>query len=207
MIHRRLASRPSPLGKCARHLPSVPPMGLLRSFAFFGGAALLLLASTRLVIPRVSEATGIEPVVAWFLVGGALVFLPLLFAGLLLVRQEARSSEGPRWTARLRFRHMDRTDWLWGIGALIVIGLLTGFIQAVGGAHFAEAKLHPQFMAFDPLSTGERTCICRDRPWACVMRGCPEWTAGSVFFVNPAGNAVSGGVSPVRPIVHALRTH
>lgn len=135
-------------------LPSIPPMGLLRSFAFFGGAALLLLASTRLVIPAVSEATGIERVVAWFLVGGALVFLPLLVGGLLLVRREPRSSEGPRWVARLRFRPMDRTDWLWGIGAVIVIGLLTGFIQAMEGALFGEVSLHPQFMAFQPLSTG-----------------------------------------------------
>lgn len=134
--------------------PFIPPLGLFRGLTIFGVAALLLFVSTRLVIPALSDATGMEPVVAWFLVGAVLVFLPILVVGLLLLRQEFRPSVARLWTDRLRFRRMNRMDWAWGIGALIVIGLLTGIIQSVMTATLEEPTFHPPFMAFDPLSEG-----------------------------------------------------
>lgn len=133
---------------------AVPPMGLLQGFVLFGAGALLLGLSTRLVIPAVSDGTAMEPVVAWFLVGGMLVFLPILLTGLFLLRQESRGSTARRWSARLRFRRMNRTDWAWGIGALIVIGLLTGSIQVLMGLFLDDPNLHPPFMAFEPLAPG-----------------------------------------------------
>jgi membrane protease YdiL (CAAX protease family) len=133
---------------------AVPPMGLLHGFLIFGGGALLLGLGTRLVIPAVSQGTALEPVVAWFLVGGLLVFLPILLFGLFLLRQEGWGSVAGLWSARLRFRRMNRTDWAWGIGALIVIGLLTGLIQVLMGLFLEDADLHPPFMAFEPLGPG-----------------------------------------------------
>lgn len=132
----------------------IPPLGWVGTLLVFGGAAVLLLVSTRLFIPAFSEAAGIEPVLAWFVIGGALVFGPIVLAAYWLVRREPTDGDGATWAARLRFRRMDGTDWLWAAGALLAVGLLTAAAQATVSAVEGGAALHPPFMAFEPLSAG-----------------------------------------------------
>ncbi|MBN1425997.1 CPBP family intramembrane metalloprotease [Candidatus Fermentibacteria bacterium] len=128
-------------------------MGWIHTLAGFGAAGLLLFVATHGLIPLLSAHTGREPILFWFLIGGFGVFAPLLMAGHLLIRREGH----PRnrlWTKRLRFRRMSRSDWAWGIGATIVIGILGAGIQAALGALGGGSDLHPPFMAFEPLSPG-----------------------------------------------------
>lgn len=131
-----------------------PPMGWIQTFGVYGGAAILLFVGTHVLIPALSERTGQEPIVFWFLVGGLGVFAPLIIAGLLLLRQEPPLRGPQLWTRRLRFRPMDRGDWLWGIGALIVIGALSAGIQAILITLLNDVHLHPSFMDVEPLSQG-----------------------------------------------------
>lgn len=121
----------------------------------FGGAGVLLYGSTHAILPWLSHATGLETVVCWFLAGGFGVFLPFFMAGFLMLRSETRREESFLWRDRLRLRRMNCGDWLWTIGVLVVIGVLSFGIQAVlslllpGGV-----KLQPSFMSLEPLSPG-----------------------------------------------------
>ena len=61
--------------ECSKSEPDgVPPLGLLGSAALFGAGALLLLITTRLVIPMLVTITESEPVVMWFLAASTVVF-------------------------------------------------------------------------------------------------------------------------------------
>lgn len=131
----------------------IRPTGWTQTLVIFGIASLMLYIATHGLIPILSRATGIEPIVFWFLVGGLGVFAPIVIGGYLLLRGEGRP-EGELWRERLRFRRMDRGDWVWGIGALILIGALTGGIQAGLGALLGGLDTEPPFMALEPLSQG-----------------------------------------------------
>jgi len=134
--------------------PGVPAMGWGGTLALFVAAGTVLLLGTRLLIPAVGDALGVERIIAWFLVAGGVVFLPLLAVGYLLLRQESRPGQRGGWGGRLRFRRMDRGDWFWTLGAVALILGLTAAIQLGLQAWHGDVDLHPPFMAFDPLSPG-----------------------------------------------------
>lgn len=129
-------------------------MGWAKSLALFVGAGTILLLGTQFVIPAVGDALDVELVVAWFLVAGGLVFLPLLGVGYVLLRQESRPLQRGTWAGRLRFRKMDRLDWFWTGGAVALIIGMTAVIQLGLQAWHGDVDLHPPFLAFDPLSPG-----------------------------------------------------
>ncbi len=132
----------------------IPAMGWIATLAIFGSAALLMFAATEFLIPAFSDATGLETVLSWFLVGGLAVFTPLVIVGYVLLRRESPLREQGRWATRLRFRRMDRGDWLWGVGAIAAIGVLSAIIQFALSTLDDGLDLHPSFMAFEPLSAG-----------------------------------------------------
>jgi membrane protease YdiL (CAAX protease family) len=92
----------------------------------------------------------VEPVIAWFLLGGAGVFLPLLLVAICMVRAES-DLRGPVWRERLRFRRLNKGDWAWSAVGLLGIAVATGLIML--GAQLAGSPLevHPSFMHLDPL--------------------------------------------------------
>lgn len=145
----------------------VPPMGWLHSLAIFVGAGALLWAGTRLAIPTLVTATGLEPIVLWFLVGGLGVFAPLVVFGVVLLRREAVTAAERGWQDRVRLRRMDRGDWLWTVGALAVIGVLTAGAQAALGALVDDPAVSPPFLTLEPLGPG--------RYWILVA-WLPFWT-------------------------------
>lgn len=129
-----------------------PPLGLVGSVLLFGGAGLLLLGATHGLIPRLGAATGVEPVLLWFAVSGLGVFLPLLLAAIVLLRQEATWNRPDLWRGRLRFRAMNAADWLWSLGGLFVIGILAVSCLAALKQIIGDVRLHPAFLRMEPLS-------------------------------------------------------
>jgi len=134
--------------------PQVPAFGIWPTLLLFSGGGLLLFASTHLLIPYLSEATGIEPVIFWFLTAGFLVFIPLVIAGYFLLRREMNVLQPKALFERLRFRKMTPRDWLWTGGAFMGIGILTGLIYFSLELIYGEVSLHPPFMAFETLDAG-----------------------------------------------------
>lgn len=135
-------------------MKTTPSFGFVSTLLAFGGAGVLLLISTRLLIPYFSESTVIEPVLLWFLTAGLLVFAPLILAGFLILKNEGVTDNRNRIFNRLRFRKPTRQDWLWIIGSLIIIGIFTAIFQFVVELFYEEVSLQPPFIAFETLDAG-----------------------------------------------------
>jgi membrane protease YdiL (CAAX protease family) len=129
-------------------------MGLGLSAVIFGGATVLLLVGTGVLIPYLHEITGLEHVLLWFLVAGLGVFTPLLLLALWLLQREGAFSQPNLWSGRLRFRRMSRRDWIWTIGAVVAIGMLSSVLMHVIQVLFGQMDHQPPFMAFEPLTPG-----------------------------------------------------
>jgi membrane protease YdiL (CAAX protease family) len=132
---------------------SLPPMSISQSRVIFIIAAVALLLHTQLFIPWLSDAAGIEIIVSWFLCAGLGVFLPLLIAAWVLLERE-----GPLrpsiWRERLRFRAMNREDWMWTLGGVLAIGTLSMVIMKLIEAFAGAVHTQPPFMRFEVLGPG-----------------------------------------------------
>jgi membrane protease YdiL (CAAX protease family) len=95
-----------------------------------------------------------EPIISWFIVGGFMVFIPIVIGGYLTVRAEGLPTDHREWATRLRLRGLDRGDWLWSVGGLVVTVVCILGVQSVLGVWGVELQLHPSFMAFEPLTPG-----------------------------------------------------
>ena len=127
-------------------------MGLISSMVLFGTASLALILETRYLIPSLSEASGQEPVVFWFLVAGLGLFTPLLIVATVILKNEGVLFKPGFWKRRLRFRQLHVMDWLWCIGAAIVIGLTSKIIMDGIVMITGQFDRSPPFMAFKPLT-------------------------------------------------------
>ena len=132
----------------------VPPIGFGSSTVLFGTGALLLLLTTRVVLPALRRTTQAEPVLLWFGAASACLFAPLVFVAGWLLYRESRTIGPPRWVDRLRLGPMVRHDWLWTFGGLGAVGLVTAGLIAALRALRSDAGLHPAFMAIEPLRPG-----------------------------------------------------
>ena len=133
-------------------------MGTGLSLAIFGTASIALILETHLLIPALSAATGLEPVVFWFIVAGLGMFAPLLITTALILKREGTLFQPGFWSSRLRFRCTNMGDWFWSLGAIIVIGMMslgvTKGLEIIAG----PMEHQPPFMSFEPL-TPERYWI------------------------------------------------
>ncbi|MES0038764.1 CPBP family intramembrane metalloprotease [Mesorhizobium sp. M0046] len=137
-----------------REGPEPPPLGLGGSAALFGAGALLLFLVTRVAVPAFVSASGAETVVVWFLAASIILFGPLLLTAALLLHRERRQGRLVPLGARLWLRPMNGGDWLWAVGGLAAVSVLTGGIGAALRMLQDGKTLHPSFMAFEPLGPG-----------------------------------------------------
>src|SRR5262249_39648140 len=113
-------------GRQGPGLDRVPPLGLVGSAAVFGTGAVLLFLTTQVAVPALVSATGAEPVLMWFLAASATLFGPLLLMAALLLYRERRAGRPESLGARLWLHPMNSGDWLWAVGGLAAVGILTG---------------------------------------------------------------------------------
>lgn len=130
--------------------PSLQRFGIVPTIIIFGAAAALLAFMTGPLHRQLTETTNLEPVVAWFLLGGAGVFVPLLLLSLYILLFEGNLCPSA-WRERLRFRPFNKGDLAWTVGGLIAITGATGLIML--GARLAghPLDLNPSFMRLEPL--------------------------------------------------------
>ncbi|MCK5033732.1 MAG: CPBP family intramembrane metalloprotease [Calditrichia bacterium] len=136
-------------------------IGLINSFLIFGIASLALFLETHFLIPFLSEKTGIEPIIFWLIVAGLGIFLPMLIVAHLILRNEGLKIDKDTWLNRLRFKKMNRADWLWSLGSIILIGILSSAIMKLLEIFIGQIESQPSFMIFEPLTP--------DRYWILLL--------------------------------------
>ncbi len=141
-------------------------IGLLKSLLIFGIASAALILETQFLIPYLSNRTGCEPIIFWFLVASLGLFLPLLILAYFILKSENVKIGKHTWQDRLRFRRMNKADWLWAIGAIIVIGISSFAIMNLLEVFTGKVENQPVFMSFEPLTP--------DRYWILLL-WLPYW--------------------------------
>lgn len=134
---------------------TLPPIGWSRSFAIFGGAAVLLFFVTGRLLPALAGRSSVEPLLLWFAAAGLILFPVLLLTGWALLRSEPPLAGGAvLWRDRLRFRRMDRGDWIWCLGAVVAMGAASAALLRWLGAVAPGLRLTPWFLEAEPLTGG-----------------------------------------------------
>jgi len=134
----------------------IPPMGWGGTLVSFGAPAIVLLVTTRIAIPSVSQQLGLPPVL-WFIAFSVVyVLAPLLVIALLRLRGESLEEVAVR-RERLRFRALSSEDWKWALGAVAVTVLASAALFALLRA-FGVAELMPSFLA----NSGEQALAPRE---------------------------------------------
>ncbi len=129
-------------------------LGFFGSFAIYIPAAILMYYMTRFLIPYLSEVTGQETILFWFIVAGLGIFTPLIITGILILNSEGYKISKSTWTGRLRFRKLTKSDLIWTIGGLVLVGVLSGLIMKGLELIIGKFDHSPAFMSFEPLSKG-----------------------------------------------------
>ncbi len=129
-------------------------LGFSGSFAIYIPAAILMYCMTKFLIPWLSEITGQETILFWFIVGGIGIFTPLIITGILILRDEGYKIQKSTWTGRLRFRKMTKRDLLWSLAGLITVGISSGLIMKLQELIAGPFDTSPSFMMFEPLNKG-----------------------------------------------------
>ena len=129
-------------------------LGLISSLAIYIPAALLIYLLTNYLIPYLSEATGQETILFWFIVAGLGVFTPLIITGVIILKIEGLKISKNTWTKRLRFRRITLKDLIWSILGLLLVGIFSGIIMYLLELVVGKFDHSPTFMSFEPLTKG-----------------------------------------------------
>ncbi len=132
----------------------IKKLGLLGSFAIYIPASILMYLSTKYLIPWLSNTTGMEVILCWFIVAGLLIFTPLIITGLLILKNEGYSFSKSTWAERLRFRKLTNKDLIWNCVGLLLVGLLSVLIVKGMELFLGKFDHTPDFMTFEPLTKG-----------------------------------------------------
>lgn len=132
----------------------VKKLGFLGSLAIYVPAAILMYCLTKYLILYLSNVTGQETILFWFIVAGLGIFLPLIITGLLILKSEGLRISKNTWITRLRFRKITKRDLIWSLIGLILVGLFSGLIMKVLELLIGKFDHSPAFMSFEPLSKG-----------------------------------------------------
>jgi membrane protease YdiL (CAAX protease family) len=132
----------------------VKKLGFIGSFAIYIPAAILMYCLTKYLIPFLSNVTGQEAILFWFIVAGLGVFTPLIITGILILRSEGYKISINTWIERLRFRKITKPDLIWCFVGLVLVGFFSVIIMK--GLELIVGKFDhsPTFMSFEPLTIG-----------------------------------------------------
>jgi membrane protease YdiL (CAAX protease family) len=129
-------------------------LGLIGSLAIYIPASLLMVILTKYLIPYLSNVTGQETILFWFIVAGCGIFLPLIITGLVILQSEGFRISKSTIIGRLRFRKITKNDLLWCFAGLLLVGVFSGLIMKGLELLIGTFDHSPAFMSFEPLTKG-----------------------------------------------------
>jgi len=129
-------------------------LGLAPSFAIYISATLIMYLLTKYLIPYLSQTTGQETILFWFIVGGSGIFTPLVILGILILKNEGFKLDKETISTRLRFRRLNKSDLLCTLTGFIAVAILSGLVMKLLVIIVGQFDPSPKFMTFEPLSKG-----------------------------------------------------
>jgi len=109
---------------------------------------------TKYLIPYLSQTTGQETILFWFIVGGSGIFTPLVILGILILKNEGFKLDKETISTRLRFRRLNKSDLLCTLTGFIAVAILSGLVMKLLVIIVGQFDPSPKFMTFEPLSKG-----------------------------------------------------
>lgn len=129
-------------------------LGLLGSLVIYVPATILIYCLTKYLIPYLSQITGQETVLFWFIVGGLGIFTPLIITGLLILKSEGNKITKKIFIERLRFRKITKNDMFWCLIGLVSVVILSLAVMKELELMIGKYDHSPTFMSFEPLTKG-----------------------------------------------------
>lgn len=129
-------------------------LGFAGSFAIYIPAAMLMFFLTTYLIPFLSNRTGGETILFWFIVAGLGIFTPLILTGFLILKREGNKISGKTFSERLRFRKLTKKDIILAISGLVIVGITSGLVLKFLELLLGNFDHSPAFMSFETLSSG-----------------------------------------------------
>lgn len=135
------------------------PIKNISSVILFGIPSVALLLLTRLLIPFLSNQTGLHPALSWF-IAGSLIFVPLFLLAIGLARRDGYKTR-QELTDRFRLKKMKHRDWKYVFISSLSILVITGGIMGISKLlhlrfGIPEIETAPSFMHFAPFEGNER---------------------------------------------------
>jgi len=136
------------------------PMRFRTSLALFGIPAVVFFVITRVLIPYFKANVAIHPILAWFLLGGLFLFVPLFVLAIILYKVDKYDFNVVTFAARFRLTTLNKKDWFLTLVALLAIFALMGLIMLTWrllSYQFGVVPLDTSapFLEFDPLKDNE----------------------------------------------------
>lgn len=130
------------------------PMPIWKSVILFGIPTIAFLFVTRFWIPYMKQITQLHPALIWFIYGGLFIFIPLFALAVILFRIDGYGYND--FIKRFRLEKLNKEDWLWTLGSILIIFALTGVIMFASrllSIYFGIRALSTSapFVHFDPL--------------------------------------------------------
>ncbi len=134
--------------------PETKKLDIAGSFAIYVPASIVMFCLTKYAIPYLSNVTGQEAILFWFIVAGLGIFTPLIITGLLILKSEGFGISKHTIVNRLRFRKITKRDIVWSIAGLLGVVLFSMIIMNGLELLIGEFDHSPAFMSFEPLTSG-----------------------------------------------------
>ncbi len=131
------------------------PMGFWKSLLFFGIPSLLLFLATQICIPFLVNKINIKSIIAWFLCGGVLVFVPLFFASFFFFKKEGNKFTKENIFKRFRLDEFTKKDFVYSVTGIFAISILTFAIIEFGKFVNPDFSAQPSFMNVTPITKNE----------------------------------------------------
>jgi membrane protease YdiL (CAAX protease family) len=176
-------------------------IGIVLSIVLFGLPALLLWATTDLLIPPLVQS-GWAPQTAWWILAGSLVLGPLLVAALAGAWAALPAPSLATILDHLRVRRMTPADWRLGGYVFLFMSGATAALYFLNASVWPRLPSHPPFLTASALEPAQYYILLFWLPFFAVnIIGEELWWRG---FIQPRQEPVFGRFTwLVQGILHA----
>lgn len=141
----------------------IKPISFLSSVLLFLIPGFVFYAVIGYVVPFVSDITGMTNYLVWLFAGTLLLFGPLFFLTLLLLKKDGFELNLPTIRQRLLLKRISLKDILWVMAGMIICVLLSGILVAVWWRFSPSFDIHElkamSPIEVNPLTGGERIAL------------------------------------------------